>query len=384
MKTYIEINKTHLIHNLEAFARLTGKKIMFVVKANAYGHGLEEVVTITRNLPFIDYYAVDSVEEALRVKSTLDGTNTHKKILVIGWEDTEQIKDALENNIELAVPSSDYLKQVKGMARALKRQARVHLKIETGTGRLGMRSADVLNALSRETKNPQFLDVTGLYSHFANIEDTTDHSFAQHQLDTFTDTLKKIDAIQPVGSFIKHFSCSASTLLFPKTYFDIVRVGIAGYGFWPSRQTRVSYLEQGKPAFELKPVLSWVAKVAQVKSIGKGEPIGYGLTYKTFSKSRIIVIPVGYYDGYDRKLSNSACVIVHGVKAPVRGRICMNMFMADVTHIKHQSVKPGDRVILVGEADKEKVTIDELADLSGTINYETVSRINPLIKRLIV
>jgi alanine racemase len=222
------------------------------------------------------------------------------------------------------------------------------------------------------------VDLIGIYSHFANIEDTTDHSFAQHQLDIFNDLLQKINH----KKLLKHFSCSASTLLFPETHFDIVRVGISAYGFWPSKPTYVSYIEKKKPAIRLKPVLSWISKVAQVKTLEKGESIGYGLTYKAFDRARTVVVPVGYYDGYDRKLSNVSTIIVNGVKAPIRGRICMNMLMAEVTHIKN--IKAGDRVILIGEEGNEKITSDNLADLAGSINYEIVSRLNPLIPRLVV
>ena len=221
------------------------------------------------------------------------------------------------------------------------------------------------------------MEVRGVYSHFANIEDTTDPSFAQQQLALFRSVLPHI----PSPRVCKHFSSSASSLLFPETFFDIARVGISAYGYWPSRQTHALYLEKNKRALDLKPVLSWHAKVAQVKQLKKGEAVGYGLTYKTFNKAKIIVVPVGYYDGYDRKLSNTSQVLVNGIKAPVRGRVCMNMFMADVTHLRRVSV--GDPVILLGGAGQERVDADMLAEWSGTINYEVLSRINPLIPRIV-
>ncbi len=375
MKTHIEISTPNLVHNLEEFKKLTEKKIMLAVKANAYGHGLKEITSITRELPFIDYYAVDTLEEALLVKSTDD----KKKILVIGWADRPDLQEIISNGFELAVPSIDYLKQVADISKTLKINAKIHLKIETGTGRLGMPPPDAVKILSGDVNNStRHVQPVGIYSHFANIEDTTDHSFAQHQLEIFNRLLQDIDH----KNLLKHFSCSASTLLFPKTYFDIVRIGISAYGFWPSKPTFVSYMEKNQPALRLKPVLSWFSKVAQVKTLSKGDSIGYGLTYRAFDKSRIIVVPVGYYDGYDRKLSNASTIIVNGVKAPVRGRVCMNMLMADVSHIK--TVKPGDRVILIGEEGDEKITADHLADWAGTINYEIVARINPLIPRIVV
>jgi alanine racemase len=384
MKTHIEISAQNLIHNLTEFRKLTGdKKIMLVVKANAYGHGLKEIVSITRDLDFIHYYAVDSVEEGL----TVQAIDNKKKVLVIGWGDSEQIEDMIKNGIEMVVPSMDYLEQVLTIAKTLNLNAKIHIKVETGTARMGMRPIEAIDIITK--CNPQgtgnllyhdHIEIVGLYSHFANIEDTTDHRFAQRQLDVFNDLLSQLKPFDT--RLLKHFSCSASTLLFPKTHFDIVRIGISAYGFWPSKPTYISYIEKKKPAIQLKPVLSWHSKVAQVKALEKGEAIGYGLTYEVFHKSRIIVVPVGYYDGYDRKLSNAATIIVNGLKAPVRGRVCMDMFMADVTHI--DGIKQGDPVIIIGTIGKESIGADHLADLAGTINYEIVARINPLIKRLVV
>ena len=381
MKTHIKICIKNLVHNLTEFRKLIRKKtkIMFVVKANSYGHGLKEVISITRDLPFIDYYAVDSLEEALMVRTV----DNKKKILVIGWTDRRQLKEMILKGFEMVVPSLEYLKQVEETAKETGVKARIHLKVETGTWRLGMQPSRVLDIFSRleEAGEDRTIEISGLYSHFANIEDTTDHSYARHQLDIFTRLLGEIKTTKQ--KFLRHFSCSASALLFPETHFDMVRLGISAYGFWPSKQTYVSYIEKNKPPIRLKPVLAWYAKVAQVKTMEKGESIGYGLTYKTYDRSKIIVVPVGYYDGYDRGLSNVSVIIVNGVKAPVRGRVCMNMFMADVTHIKAKPVKPGDKVILIGEEGGEKISADDLAELSGSINYEVVSRINPLIPRVV-
>lgn len=376
MKTHIEINKANLLHNLDVFKKLTGKKLMFVVKANAYGHGLKEIVGITKDIGTIDYYAVDTVTEALAVKAVDGG----KKILVLGWSDDRELETLLLNGFETIAPSEDFLKQVDELAGKLKVRAVVHLKVETGTARLGMESSRVIDIFNdRPYKN---LDMAALYSHFANIEDTTDHSYAQRQLKVFTDVLSKIDA----PGLMKHFSCSASALLFPWTYFDIVRVGISAYGYWPSKQTYVSYLEQnrngrGTTRIELKPVLSWYSKVAQVKTLEAGDPVGYGLSYRTFNRTKIVVVPVGYYDGYDRRFSNTATVFVNGIKAPVRGRVCMDMFMAEVTHI--ESIHQGDRVTLLGIEGGDSIDADDLAEFSASINYEILARINPLIPRVV-
>jgi len=372
MKSNIEINSNNLVDNLKLFKQITNKKIMFVVKANAYGHGLKEIINITKNLSIIDYYAVDSVYEALLVKK-IDGK---KKILVIGWVDNKELEELILNGIEFVVPSIQYLKKVDEISKRAKSKAKVHIKLETGTSRLGMEPDKLLNLF--ESTEYENLEIIGLYSHFANIEDTTDHSYAQYQLGVFNKIISKLKK----KNILKHFSCSASILLFPETYYDIVRLGISAYGCWPSKQTYVSFIEQNKRKIVLKPVLSWYAKVAQVKSIAKGDYIGYGLSYKAFNDSKIIVIPVGYYDGYDRKLSNISNIIINGVKAPVRGRICMNMFMAEVTHIRN--ISEGDKITLIGDDMGERIDADYLADLVGTINYEILSRINPLLPRTVI
>jgi len=372
MKSHIEINALNLEHNLSTFFQLSNKKIMFTVKANAYGHGLEQIIKITKDLDYIQYFAVDTIEEALKIRKI----EKQKSILIIGWCDEHEIREALANHFEIIAPSLDFIKTVKKIAREIQTTARIHLKVETGTYRLGMQPEDIKTLLNQPPD--KHLHFSGIYSHFANIEDTTNHSYAKQQLEVFNRISEKINQ----HNLIKHFSCSASTLLFPETYFDVVRIGISAYGYWPSKQTFVSYMEKNKKNITLKPVLSWHTKVAQVKSLQKGEYIGYGLTYKTFSKTRVIVVPVGYYDGYDRKLSNISNIIVKRTKAPVRGRICMNMLMAEISHIK--SIKPGDPVTLIGCQGKESLDADYLADLASSINYEILARINPLIPRIII
>lgn len=372
MKTYFELSSANLLHNLRLFSEMTGKKIMFVVKANAYGHGLREIVEITRELDSIGYYVVDSASEALVVRTL--GKNL--PILTIGWSDREELRELISENIETVVHSKDQWRILEETAVYSGKQARVHLKIETGTARLGMDSLEALNILNECSSDS--VEVVGVYSHFANIEDTTDSRFADRQLRVFSDFLDKAGNRR----LLKHFSCSASALLFPLTYFDMVRIGISAYGYWPSKLTRISYMEKFKERIELKPVLSWYSHIAQVKQLKKGASVGYGLTYKTLDSAEICVLPVGYYDGYDRRLSNIGHVLIHGEQAPIRGRICMNMTMVETTHI--QDVSSGDRVLLLGDCGEESISADLLADRMGTINYEVLSRLSPLIPRRIL
>ncbi len=373
MKNWIELNSENLKHNLSVFKSLAnGKKILFTVKANAYGHGLREIVGITRDLDLFDYYGVDSISEALEVKKI----DNRKKILILGWLDDEGLLEAIRSGIEFVIPSIEFLLRAEDTALGSELKGLGHLKVETGTSRLGIRPKELLKFFKTERLNN--IEIRGIYSHFANIEDTTDHTFAMEQLNKFHELLKEFKS----EGLIRHFSCSASALLFPETYFDMLRVGISAYGFWPSKQTYVSFIEKNGKDIELKPVLSLKSRVAQIKKLDSGTPVSYGLTYKTYDKSVMVVIPVGYYDGYDRKLSNVSNVLINGKTAPVRGRICMNMFIADVTHIK--SVSESDVVTIIGKDSEEEILVDSLAELAGTINYEFVSRLNPLLPRIIV
>jgi alanine racemase len=372
MKAHIAIHAANLLHNLQLFNDLTRRPVMFVVKANAYGHGLRQVIEITRRSPAVGQYAVDSLAEAVTIRKLQKG----KPVLVLGWADKDELEELVAMGFETVVPSEEHALALQRIATKLKRKALVHLKIETGTHRLGLdpdKAIALLKSLDRRK-----LEIRGVYSHFANIEDTTDPAFARRQLALFRSLLPRFT----MPSVCRHFSSSAASLLFPETHFDMARVGISAYGYWPSRQTHALYLEKNRGGIDLRPVLSWHTKVAQVKHLKKGEAIGYGLTYKTFAKARIIVVPVGYYDGYDRKLSNASQILVNGAKAPVRGRICMNMFMADVSHIR--TVKIGDPVTLLGSEGGERIDADMLAEWCGTINYEVLARINPLIPRVIV
>jgi len=373
MKNWIEINSENLRHNLSVFRDIaSGKKVLFAVKANAYGHGLKEVVSISKDINTFDYYGVDSLAEALEVKRIDDS----KRILVLGWLDEEELPVAISSGIEFVIPSIPFLNRAENVAVKAGTGGIGHLKVETGTSRLGINPEELIRFLNGNKLKG--IDLRGIYSHFADIEDTTDHSYAMDQLGRFNDLLSEIDS----RGMIRHFSCSASTLLFPETYFDMVRVGISAFGFWPSKQTLVSFTEKNGRDIDLKPVLSMKSKVAQVKELESGTPVSYGLTYKTYDRSAIVVIPVGYFDGYDRKLSNVSEVIIKGKTAPVRGRVCMNMFMAEVTHI--DNVSEGDVVTLIGKDKNEEISVDNLAELAGTINYEFVSRLNPLLPRIVV
>lgn len=371
-KTWIEISESSLLHNFKTFQKIVGKKVKVaaVVKANAYGHGLAEVVSILKGKA--DIFAVDNIDEALIVRKI----DKKAKILILGYTTRENIRLAIENDFSFVVYSLSILKYIVSLG--LKKKVNIHIKIETGLNRQGVEGKDLIKILSFVKKNKDKFFLEGVYTHFANVEDTLDPSFAQKQLKRFESSLNIVKELGFNPPLI-HTAASGAAFLYKKSHFSMIRPGIALYGLWPSREVQIASKSK---RISLKPVLSWKSTVAQVKIVRKGESVSYGRTWFSQGNSKIAVISAGYSDGIDRKLSNLGRVIIGGSYAPVIGIVAMNMIMVDVTHIKN--VKEGDDAIIIGKMGKSAVTADELAEKIGTINYEVVARINPLLPRIIV
>jgi alanine racemase len=373
-KSWVEVSKSALFHNIGVFRRSIGKHVKFaaVVKANAYGHGLKEITSLIGGK--VDMLAVDNIDEALIIR-TIDSS---VPILILGYTTLANVRLPVENNISFVVYNIETLKKIVSLK--LGKIAKVHLKIETGLNRQGIKRSDLIEFLRFINKHKNAICLEGVYTHYANIEDTLDPAFAKKQLAEFKSVLKlvKKEGFNPP---LIHTAASAGALLYPETHFSMVRIGFGIYGWWMSLETRVSLLAQ-KKNLVLKPVLTWKSIVAQIKHLEIGESVGYGQTWFAARKTKIAVIPVGYSDGYDRKLSNIGRVIINGHYANVVGRVAMNMIMADITDIKN--VKLEDEVALLGNKDGLKVSADEWAKKIGTINYEVISRINPLLPRVIV
>lgn len=372
----VEISKKALVYNLKQFRKRVGKKvkIMAVVKANAYGHGIGEVAKIV-SLNGGDWLGVNSLEEGMLLRE--EGITL--PILILGYIPLTKIGEAVKNNLSFVVYNQRTIKKVNQEAKKLGQEAKAHLKIETGTNRQGIKIKDV-SSFTKFCLKQKNIFLEGIYTHYANIEDTLDPGFAMEQLEVFKKALQLIKEVN-IKIPIRHTACSAATILFDKTFFDLVRVGIGLYGLWPSPETKISAQEK-KIKIDLHPVLTWKTKVAQIKEVPQGETISYGRTYRTGRKSKIAILPVGYWDGYDRRLSNSGRVLIGSQFAPVVGRVCMNMIMVDVTDIPKVEVE--DEVVLLGKQGKNEITAEEIAQKVGTINYEIVTRINPELPRKVV
>lgn len=372
----VEISKKALIHNLKQFRKRVARKtrIMAVVKANAYGHGIKQVAEVVSKNG-ADWLGVNSLEEGMLLRQ--EGIKL--PILVLGYIPFEEIGEAIGDNLSFVVYDKEIVKRANQKAKKLKKFANLHLKVETGTNRQGIALNEIL-PFAKFCLKQKYIHIEGIYTHYANIEDTLDPSYAIEQLNRFKKALHLIKEAK-IKIPIKHTACSAAAILFDKTHFDLIRVGISLYGLWPSRETKVSAQEKGIK-INLQPVLIWKTKAVQVKEVKKGETIGYGRTFRTTRKSKIAILPVGYWDGYDRKLSNSGQVLIKGQFAPVVGRVCMNMIMVDVTDIP--KIRPGDEIVLLGKQGRNEITAEELAQKVGTINYEILTRINPELPRKVV
>lgn len=374
---WVEIDGAALAYNIRQFRLLIGEKrlLLATVKANAYGHGMAEVADLAIQSG-ANWLGVHSLDEAL----LLCRKKVNCSILVVGYVPLSGLEDAIEHGLRLTVYNQETLERLIKVASQKKKKVYLHVKVETGTHRQGVREKDVLGFVQKINACPNLV-LEGLSSHFANIEDTTDHSYARYQLENFQricQTLRNKGIEIP----IKHIACTAAAILFPQTYFDMVRIGIGMYGLWPSKETYLSCLLQNREPVQLKPVLSWKARIAQIKKVPKGAFIGYGCTYRTTRETKIAVLPLGYYDGYCRAFSNVAYVLIKGQRAAVRGRIAMDFVMVDVTDIPE--IEAEEEVVIIGKDGEERITADQLASLAGTINYEILTHINPLIPRLIV
>jgi alanine racemase len=371
--SYIEISRNNLIHNVKQFRKLVGArtKIAGVIKGNAYGHGDKEIAQIIDS--YVDYLQVDSIEEALRIKKV-----SSKPIFIFGYLNDEGIESAIKMKAIISAFDLIHLLKINFIAKGLKTKAVVHIPIDSYLGREGIMPEQVENFVN-EIKNLKNIIVDGIYSHFANIEDTMNRTHAEKQIDTYHKCLKLFQT-KGYPDIKSHISATSGILSYEKgnNLHNIVRLGIGLYGLWPS--DHLEYLNKRK--IILKPVLKWVTHTAQIKLLPANYPIGYGLTYITKKSTKIAIIPQGYADGLSRLQSNNGEVLIKGKKVKILGRIAMNMFVVDVSGIK--DVRPEEEVVIIGFQNKNKITVEEIARKTNTINYEVTTHINPLLPRIIL
>ncbi|MFA6391365.1 MAG: alanine racemase [Patescibacteria group bacterium] len=373
--SWVEIDSEAFKNNLSKFREIIGPQVLLmpIIKSNAYGHGILEIAALASDFG-VDYLGVVNGTEALLIRSKSIKT----PVLVLSYYAKNQIEELLRENIDLVVYDIDTAKEISDIAAKINIVAKVHIKIDTGTSRLGILVQDAVEFIESCSKL-SMVQIVGVFTHFADSENS-DWTFTDGQIEKFRDLLFSLQRSN-IKIPIPHAACSAATIISANSHFNMVRVGISIYGLWPSQKNK-QIVQKKYPDFDIKPVLSWKAKIIQIKNLPKGTPIGYGCSYKLKKDSTIAVIPIGYNEGYSRMLSSKGIVLVNGKKCPVIGKICMNLTIIDVSVC--ESVTVGDEVVIIGRQGKYEITADQIAEQTKTINYEVVTRINPLIPRIII
>ena len=368
-RVYAKIDLDAVLYNMEQMKRRIGgdARLIAVVKTDGYGHGAVPVAGMLEDIPYIWGYAVACIEEGVQIRES----GIQKPILVLGCVFPDQYEEMIRNDIRAAVYTEEMAKGMSEDARRQGKTAYFHIKIDTGMGRIGFpvneESVDAIGSISCLPN----VCLEGMFTHFSKA-DEKDKTYTLEQHEKFMWMKRRMEERRIP---IRYYDCdnSAGIIDFPDMKHDLARAGISTYGMYPSD-------EVSKEAVDLKPALSLVSHVIYVKDVEPGTAISYGGTFVAEKKMRVATIPVGYGDGYPRSLSNKGSVLIRGKRARILGRVCMDQFMVDVTDIPE--TKFMDRAVLVGEDGDDRITVEELAELSGRFNYEFVCCLGKRIPRV--
>ena len=375
LKTWVEIDKKAALHNVKTIRSILKKKTKMyaVVKSNAYGHGLREFSLIVNDK--VDGFCVDSVYEG----KTLRSVEITKPILVLGPTlSKEEIQIATENNLEITVSTFETLKQVAN----IKDSPFFHIKVDTGMHRQGFFPNDIQKVIELIKSNELSGKLKGAYTHFASAKDVTYPHYTNEQIEEF----KKVQTVFKrfgLGKIMFHASGTGGTLLYPQAHFDMVRVGIGLYGYFPSKESRAQHSLVLKKELVLKPVLSWKTKISEIKKLKKGDYVGYDMAEKMEENTTVSMIPIGYWHGFARALSPKGQVLVKDKKCKIVGLVSMDLIIIECNSA---TTRVGDIVTLIGKSGLETLTADDQMDIADTViyTYEILTTINPLIKRVVV
>ena len=358
----------NMVHMKENIAENT--KILAVIKTDGYGHGGVPIAKMLEQLDFMFGYAAATYEEA----HVLREAGVKKPILILGYTFPYCYEELIREEIRPAVYRRDTVEELAAAAAKVGKKAKVHIKVDTGMGRIGITpDEEGLEFVRFLIEHPE-LEVEGIFTHFAK-SDETDKTSANHQLELFQDFIKKIQTELGITIPVKHCSNSAAILEMPQANMDMVRAGITTYGLYPSE-------EVSKDIVPLRAAMSLYSHIVYCKTIHAGQSVSYGGLFTAQKDTRVATIPVGYGDGYPRSLSGKGYVLIRGKKAPILGRVCMDQFMVDISEIP--GVMEGDKVTLLGVDGTERITAEELGELSGRFNYEFVCDLGKRIPRVYI
>lgn len=368
LRCYAEISLEAIGHNIrEVKKRLPeGVKLLGVVKANAYGHGAVPVASYLENQ--VDYFATATIEEAVELREN----GISAPILILGYVSPSQYGDLVEYDITQTIDSYAQALALEKEAARQNRKAKAHLAVDTGMTRIGFQVTEHDADEAAKIADLPHIELEGMFTHFS-CADQEDKTYCSMQMEKY-DKMTALLAERGVTIPLRHICNSAGIMEFDDHHFEMVRSGIITYGIYPSEEVK-------KERLDLIPALSWKSHVIHVKEVGPGIGVSYGATYVTEKPmTRIATVSAGYADGYPRALSNQGCVLIHGKKAPIIGRICMDQMMVDVTDIPDVQVE--DVVTLVGTDGDETITIEEIANPAARFDYEMLCDISSRVTRV--
>jgi alanine racemase len=374
----IELSRSALQNNITFLKnQFKNTKISSVVKANAYGHGLKEFLNMAGNCG-INHFSVFSSGEAQKLKRYLTFS---ADIMIMGWINDEDMDWVISNYIDFFVFDFERIEKFISASKKLGIPARIHVDLETGMNRTGFAQKDINKLIKTLLANRDHFEFKGLCTHFAGAESIANYKRINDQIKIFNRIHKRFFKNDLIPE-MRHTACSAAALTYPKTQFEMVRIGILQYGFWPSNETFIHYLSKNNILTDpLKQILSWKSVVMSIKSVKTGEFVSYGTSYLAQIDMKIAIIPVGYSHGYARNLSNQGRVIINGQRVGVIGMVNMNMLIADVTIL--ENVALGDEVILIGKQGNLSINVSSFTEISDQLNYELLTRLPSEIKRVI-
>lgn len=380
--SYIELDKSALKKNIQYLTQEFGPDVRFVsvIKGNAYGHGISEFVPMAECCG-IDYFALFDVFEAKQAcKVKQDKTN----IMIIGSIEPENLPWVIKNDCSFFISDLEELKQAILFAKKLKKKAYIHLEIETGLHRTGLEEESLSFVVELIKDYADFIEIEGICTHFAGAESIANYIRVHNQFERFQRISDKLKSLGITAQYY-HTACSSAALMYPETRLNMVRVGIVQYGFWPSNETKIHKMLSDKAKYKrdpLKRVLTWKSKVMGIKTVDPGDFIGYGISYQTIKKTKIATVPVGYYHGYRRSLSNIGDVLIHGKKASIIGLVNMSIMIVDISNIAN--VKKWDEVVLIGKQGKSEITVASFSEQFNLVNYELLVRLPLQIPRIVI
>ncbi|MCA1763733.1 MAG: alanine racemase [Cryomorphaceae bacterium] len=378
--SYIELDSARLRENIEFVKNLLddGVEISAVVKGNAYGHGIHEFVPLAE-AEGIKHFSVYGVEEAIGFS---EAAGPDSQLMVMGYVDEENLAWVIKKGYEFFVYDIYQLEIALKLAEYLDIPAKIHVEIETGMNRTGISPDKIEDTIEIIKKAGNHFVLSGCCTHYAGAESITNYYRIKRQIIRFEETVKHFER-SGVHFKKKHTACSAALVRYPGTQYDMVRVGILFYGFWPSRETLIDYMTRNNLTSDpITSIISWKTLVMSVKDVDIGEYIGYGTSFLTNRQTRIAIIPVGYAHGYSRALSNQGRVLVHGERVTVIGTVNMNLMMIDVTEI--EGVERGDEVVLIGFQGNNRITVSSFGEMSSQMNYELLARLPQSIPRITI